>query len=245
MNNVTYIQTYFTSGEKFNLWPQAKLHTQWPGAGEPGDQAFDAFFAGEIQQQTNTTKAAINSVNAFVALLDKIGDAILISHSQAGPLGWGVGDRRPDAVKGIIAIEPEGPPFENQIIHSGAARPYGIATLPLTYDPPIMDVVTELHTRRINSTRSDRSDCILQQDPARRLINLARFPVLLLVTEASYHACYDYCTLAFMEQAETQVDYLDLPEVGIYGNAHFSFMERNNLQIASLLDAWIRRIVLP
>ncbi|KAL1596547.1 hypothetical protein SLS60_009195 [Paraconiothyrium brasiliense] len=244
ISNVAFVQTYFTSGEKFNLWPQAHLHSQWPGAGEPGDAIFDAFFAGEIQQQTNTTKAAANNVNALVALLDKIGDAILISHSQGGPYGWGVGDQRSEKVKGIIAIEPEGPPFEDHIIRTGPARPYGITTLPLKYDPPVTDVTTELPTRRINSTRSDRTDCVVQQDPARRLINLARFPILLYVTEASYHACYDYCTLAFMEQAGMQVDYLDLSEVDIHGNAHFSFMEKNNLQIAPLLDAWLQKVVI-
>ena len=34
-----------TSTEYFNLWPQAKLHTQRPGTGKPGDPWFDAFAA--------------------------------------------------------------------------------------------------------------------------------------------------------------------------------------------------------
>ncbi|KAF2440154.1 alpha/beta-hydrolase [Karstenula rhodostoma CBS 690.94] len=229
ITNVSFVQSYFTSVERFELWPQAHLHTQWPGTGETGDQTFDAFFASEIQQQTNTTKAAINNVNALVALLDKIGDAILISHSQADPYGWGVGDRRPDPVKGIIAIEPEDPPFENQITGTGPARPYGIATLPLKYDPPITD--------------DDRSDCVVQQDPGKRLMNSARFPVLLYVSEASYHTYHNHCTLVFMAQAGMRVDYLELSEVGIHGNGHFSFMEKNNLRIAPLLNAWIQEVV--
>jgi pimeloyl-ACP methyl ester carboxylesterase len=243
ISNATFVQNFFTSGEKFNSWPQAHLHTQWPGQGSPGDATFDAFFAGEIQQQTNATKVATNNVNAFVALLDKIGDAVLISHSQGGPYGWGVGDARPDKVKAIVALEPEGPPFEQQVISQGPARPYGLTTLPLTYSPAVANPSTDLPTQRIPSNSTDQSDCILQAEPARQLVNLSKFPVLLYVTEASYHAYYDYCTLLFMEQAGMNVDYLDLPEVGIKGNAHFSFMEKNNLQISPVVNAWIEKVV--
>src|SRR5438309_905123 len=31
------IERQFTAIERFNLWPQAHLHTQWPGAGVAGD----------------------------------------------------------------------------------------------------------------------------------------------------------------------------------------------------------------
>jgi pimeloyl-ACP methyl ester carboxylesterase len=217
--------------------------SQWPGEGEPGDPIFDAFFAGEIQGQTNATKVATNNVNAVVALLDKIGDAVLVSHSQAGPYGWGVGDARPDNVKAIVALEPEGPPFEQQVIAHGPARPYGLTTLPLTYSPAARNPSTDLPTQRIALNSTNQCDCILQTEPAKKLVNLAKFPVLLFVTEASYHAYYDYCTLLYMEQAGMNVDYLDLPAVGIKGNAHFSFMEKNNLQISSVVEAWIQKVV--
>jgi pimeloyl-ACP methyl ester carboxylesterase len=243
ISNVTFVQKFFTSGEKFNSWPQAHLHTQWPGEGSPDDPTFDAFFAGEIQSQTNATKAATNNVAAFTALLDKIGDAVLISHSQAGPYGWGVADARSDNVKAIVALEPEGPPFEEQIIRHGAARPYGLTTLSLTYSPAVRNPSTDLPTRRIASNNTDQSDCILQAEPAKQLVNLAKFPVLLLVTEASYHAYYDYCTFLYMEQAGMNVDYLHLPRVGIKGNAHFAFMEKNNLQISPVVEAWIQEVV--
>jgi hypothetical protein len=101
----------------------------------------------------------------------------------------------------------------------------------------------DLPTRRIASNSTDQSDCILQAEPAKQLVNLAKFPVLLFVTEASYHAYYDYCTLLYMEQAGMNVDYLDLPEVGIRGNGHFSFMEKNNLQISPVVEAWIQEVV--
>ena len=48
---------------------------------------------------------------AGVALLDKIGPAILLTHSQSGPFGWVLANDRPKLVKGILAIEPNGPPL--------------------------------------------------------------------------------------------------------------------------------------
>ena len=56
----------------------------------------------------------LNNKNAGAALFDKIGEAILVTHSQGGPYGWQIGDSRPDLVKAILAIEPEGPPFESE-----------------------------------------------------------------------------------------------------------------------------------
>ena len=38
-----------------------------------------------------------------------------------------------------------------------------------------------------------------------------------MTSEASYHAVYDYCTVAFMRQAGVGVEWLNLPEVGIHG----------------------------
>src|SRR3954467_8346852 len=46
------VELRFTAPEKFDAWPQAKLHTQWPGDGEKkgmrGDAVFDAFYATQV-----------------------------------------------------------------------------------------------------------------------------------------------------------------------------------------------------
>jgi pimeloyl-ACP methyl ester carboxylesterase len=42
---------------------------------------------------------------ALVALLEKIGPAILVTHSQSGLFGWLAGARCPN-VKGIVSYEP-------------------------------------------------------------------------------------------------------------------------------------------
>ena len=48
--------------------------------------------------------------DALIALVDKIGPSILMTHSQGGAFGWPVADARPDKVKAMLAIEPNGPP---------------------------------------------------------------------------------------------------------------------------------------
>ena len=37
----SWVEQRFTAPERSNLWPQAKLHTQWPGTGIAGDPVFD------------------------------------------------------------------------------------------------------------------------------------------------------------------------------------------------------------
>jgi pimeloyl-ACP methyl ester carboxylesterase len=42
-------------------------------------------------------------------------------------------------------------------------------------------------------------------------------------------------------QAGAQVDVIDLPEVGLKGNSHMMMMDRNNQQIAQLIQDWLQR----
>ncbi len=40
-SRINFVEQRFVAPERFKQWPQAHLHTQWPGAGKPGDPAFD------------------------------------------------------------------------------------------------------------------------------------------------------------------------------------------------------------
>ena len=98
------------------LWPQAKLHTQYPGEGpdrgKRGDPVFDAAHARRVSYLASNAETQQLVQNAGTALLDRIGPAIMFTHSQAGPFGWLLADARPKLVRGIVAVEPSGPPFE-------------------------------------------------------------------------------------------------------------------------------------
>src|SRR5215471_2856174 len=53
-----YVLEKFTSQERYKLWPQASLHTQWPGTGEPGDPAFDQYWSSDVPGMFNRTPQA-------------------------------------------------------------------------------------------------------------------------------------------------------------------------------------------
>src|SRR5215468_7121547 len=142
----------FIAQEKYRLWPQAHLHTQWPRSGEADDPAAQQLAQGQLPAIEDFTEQQVLNRDALIALLDRIGPAILLVHSQAGAFGWPVADAKPDLVKAILAIEPNGPPFY-QVEFVGApdwfkqgplALPYGISILPLTYAPAV-SAPSDLH----------------------------------------------------------------------------------------------------
>jgi len=42
-------------------------------------------------------------------------------------------------------------------------------------------------------------------------------------------------------RAGGKVDVVDLPDIGIRGNSHLLMMDRNNLEIAALIQRWLER----
>src|SRR6201987_6427355 len=75
MRSPKSVERDFIAYEKYNLFPQAKLHTQWPGSGTVGDPIFDQFMAETMAMIGNPrTREAVNR-DATIALLDTIGPA--------------------------------------------------------------------------------------------------------------------------------------------------------------------------
>ncbi len=239
----------FTAPTSANQYPQAKLHTQWPGTGMPGDPAFDQFFASQVEDIQDLVMIERLNREAGIALLDKIGPAILLTHSQSGPFGWALADSRPKLVKGILAIEPNGPPFyENTItgapgwFKDGAiGRAWGVTRTPLKYAPAASDPKDLRMTQQAAPSGPDLVRCWLPANPAPQLPNLKGIPILIVVSEASYHAPYDHCTSEFLKQAGVQNDFVRLPDINIRGNGHMMMLEKNNLEIAAFLDGWARK----
>ncbi|KAL9105639.1 MAG: hypothetical protein Q9227_009218 [Pyrenula ochraceoflavens] len=186
-NNAT--SQVFTAPQSFDLWPQASLHTQWPGTGQLGDPVFDAFQATQVPSLTNNTLQEILTRNACICLLDRIASpAIILSHSQAGPIPWLLADARPDLVKAILSLEPSGPPLFNILVQGvlapGPARKYGVTDIPITYDPPLPSA-EDLSTTVIPPDAAGQiANCTIQAEPARKLVNLQNVPVLVVTSEA-------------------------------------------------------------
>jgi pimeloyl-ACP methyl ester carboxylesterase len=246
------VEQRFTAPQDFNLWPQAHLHTQWPDGGRMGDPVFDQFYASQVESISDAVRTQKINQDAGAALLDKIGPAIVLTHSQSGPFGWLIADARPDLVKGVVALEPSGPPFHdiNQIgppnwFQDGPlSRPWGITSIPITYEPAVTDPAQLQIVREDQPDRPDLVRCWLQAEPARKLPHLAKVPIVMLTTEASYHASYDHCTSKYLTQAGVAHTYVRLEERGIRGNGHMAMLESNNLRVARLIENLVETRIL-
>jgi len=242
----SWVQQQFTAPEKSKLWPQAKLHTQWPGTGVAGDPVFDQFYAQQLQAVSSFPKQQELNRDAGAALLDKIGPAILLTHSQSGAFGWPIADARPNLVKAIVAVEPSGPPVHDAVFKGAPnyfengplSKPWGLAAVPLTYD----GVTNPSQLAFAEQTKPDSPDfvkCWQQKAPAHQLKNLRIIPVVIISSEASYHASYDHCTSQYLSQAGVKNTFIRLADRGIRGNGHMMMLEKNNLQIAAVMAEWL------
>ncbi len=242
-------QERFVAMKRMKLWPQAATHTQWPGGDEVGDPVFDQFIASQLPSMTDMTEQQALNVPALIALIDKIGPSILLTHSQSGSFGWPVADARPDQVKALLAIEPNGPPFHDvgidylgppeQYKTGALARRYGLSDLPLTFDPPLGAGETLAFEREGEIPSPGLARGWLQKAPARQLTHLKKMPILVLSAEASYHATYDHLTVRFLEQAGVKPSFIRLEDRNIRGNGHMLMLEKNNHEIAAVIMDWL------
>jgi pimeloyl-ACP methyl ester carboxylesterase len=248
---VANVEMRFTAPETQKLWPQAEKHTQWPGRGTQGDPTFDEFYATQVE--TIGDEAMIEQLNraAVARLLDRIGPAVLLTHSQAGVIGWSAADERPQLVKGILAIEPSGPPIRENVAKGApnffddgpVTRPFGVTRGPMAYDPPITDASQLALVREEQPDAPGLVRCFKQAEPAHKLTHLAGIPILILTSEASYHAPYDHCTAKWLAQAGVNNDFIRLIDHGIMGNGHMMMLEKNNLEISAFIQNWEREHV--
>ncbi len=237
------VERRFTASEIGGNWPQAKKHTQWPSdspnKGRRGDPVFDAFYATQVESLSSAVETQTLVQAAGAALLDKIGPAIVVTHSQSGPFGWLLADVRPKAVKGIVSIEPTGPPFQNSVVNEDLSRAWGIADIPLSYDPPAKAASELAKVRESKPDAPNLTACWKQNEPARRLVNLQGIPILMVTTESSFHAVYDHCTSKYLTQAGVKNTFVRLEDQGIHGNGHMVMLEKNSSEVAAFLQKWI------
>lgn len=238
----------FIAPERTVDWPQGALHDQWPGVARPGDETYDNFISSQSPSLANyALQQELNSA-ALVALVDKIGRSILVVHSQSGAFGWVVADRRPEKLAALVALEPNGPPVRDVenlgapdwFADTGRWKVSGLGDVQLTWDPPLGDGEKLAWTKDEKSDAPDLVCCWRQQEPARRLANLAKVKMVMLTAEASYHAPYDHCTTRFLAQAGVQIDHIYLRDRGIKGTGHMLMIEKNSDAIAGVVEEWLR-----
>ncbi len=159
--------------------------------------------------------------DAVSALFDKIGPAVLVTHSHSGGMGWrtAVGNRN---VKAIASYEPG----------SGFLFPEGEVPPPMPSSGGTLEAVAVPLSAFMRLTEipiviyygdniPDEPTANPGQDGWRVRLAMAR-----LWREA-------------VNRHGGDVNVVHLPEIGIRGNTHFPFSDLNNLQIADLLSAFL------
>lgn len=246
-----------TRSEDHPLWPQARKHSQFPGTGLPGDPSFEALVAhglpgvegvkdnilpplAVLQRTDEITQAA------SAALLDRIGPSIILTHSRAGTFGWLIADARPKLVKAVVAVEPNGPPFYNTLVGGNpttVARPWGLTYAKLSFRPAPKSAAELAPTKQLAPDSKDLVGCWPMGGRKRTLPNLKGIPILIVTSEASYHAQYDQCTSQFLTGAGVANEHLRLESIGIHGNGHVMMLEKNSDEIAGVIANWLEKKV--
>ena len=242
-------------------------HTQWPGTGVVGSPEFAQFIANQgatyivappppggapappaaaraagppvpaNQQPPSPLTAEYMEWRAAGAdLLDKIGPAIIITHANAGFFGLFVAEARPNLVKAAVMYEAPGTGFSR-------GNPWGMSAIPVTWEPPVKDP-SEIKTRWVANPEPDVDGYYLQEEPARRLPHLRDVAVLTVTAAAGLAAPGNPGAPAFLKQAGVKVaEEVRLASVGVHGNGHIPFIEKNHREALQPVLDWLDKNV--
>ncbi|MDR1941669.1 MAG: alpha/beta fold hydrolase [Endomicrobium sp.] len=206
-------QTWFDIW-RMGTWPDFAENVQFPKDKESMNQFFRQMTPniGPIDDET--------VINSLSALFDRIGEGILITHSAGGSLGWKTAIKN-DKIKAIVAYEPGGFPFPAD----SAPEPISGLTGTLTPETVSNEEFDKLMQIPIVIYFGD----YIQDEPSANL-GSENWRVRLAMARK------------FAEAASARgadVELVELPKIGIYGNTHFLFAELNNVQLADLLSKWL------
>ncbi len=208
-------QMWFTQF-RVGVWPDFFPGVQFPKDKETLNQYFR-----QMTPNTGPFDASVIS-DSLAALYDRIGEGILVTHSQGGGPGWHTAMKSPK-IRAVVAYEPgsgftfpEGEvpaPIENKFATLSASAVPVAEFKKLTQIPIII-----YYGDHIPAEPSD----IPAQDYWRACLQMARQ------------------WAATVNKYGGDVTVVHLPEAGIKGNTHFPFSDLNNVEIADHLSAWLK-----
>ena len=154
-------------------------------------------------------------------LLDRIGPAILVTHSQAGGPGWVTAIKNPK-VRGIVAYEPGSnfvfPEGEVPPPQPSSSGPLEAMQIPLADFEKLTRIPIVIYYGDNIPKEPDSNPGV---DGWRARLAMAR----LWRDAVNRHG--------------GDVTVVHLPEIGIRGNTHFPFSDLNNLEIADLMSKFL------
>jgi hypothetical protein len=192
-----FFRTKKEAWEQFRIGPQNSYNVDpakrvaIPGNKFP-HEAFDRFAMQFVPRWTSNDAPTLAAYKAYV---EKVGDAVVMVHSQAGNFGFITALAVPDKFKGLIAIEPAGAPA-----------------------------------------------------PGPELAKLKNIPILIIwgdnIDSEAVWVRQQPASKKFAEDLKARggdVEWIDLPKIGITGNDHMIMMDTNSDQVAAVIQDWMKR----
>lgn len=162
---------------------------------------------------------------SVASLFKKIGPGILMTHSQSGQYGWETAMQVPELVRAVVAFEP------------------GAYAFPESDQPA--DVPTKISFVATGTAPQVVTDA--------RFKNLTRMPIVIYfgdnITDEPSPVFGVELWRVIKIRAQQFVDtvnrhgghatLVDLPSIGIHGNTHFIFADKNNAQISKMIQDYL------
>lgn len=165
--------------------------------------------------------------SSVAAVVDRAGDSILVSHSQGGGVGWDA-VMKTGHIKAVISLEP-GSGFVFPEGEVPEAMPSTSLFGPLSAEGiPLSDFekLTKIPILLIYGDNIPSYDDVKGSDEW----NLDNWRTRLEMARLWVKAINDHGGNAQL---------IHLPEIGIYGNTHSLFQDKNNVQIADVMEKWL------
>ena len=162
------------------------------------------------------------TTDAASALFNKIGPAILVTHSHSGGMGWVTAIKNQN-VKAIVSYEPG----------SGFVFPEGEVPPPIPMTGGTMAAV-RFPCRSLCSLRKFRSLFTMA------IIFLQHNQTILAQMDGGHEWLMARLWRDAVNKHGGDVTVVHLPEIGIKGNTHFPFSDLNNIQVADLMSKFLK-----
>ncbi|RKS87560.1 pimeloyl-ACP methyl ester carboxylesterase [Orbus hercynius] len=191
------------------------------GVAFPQDAAsLDQFFR---QMTPNTGAFDVDVIaESLTALFERIGNGVLVTHSQGGIAGWFAGIKAPDLIKGIVAIEPGNFPFPDGEVPATIDSAFGNIEPTKVSKAEFKQLTNMPIIIYFGDNIADQPSKIQGKDQWRIRLSLAK----------------QWAQVVNKHGGDVTV--VHLPEVGIKGNTHFPMQDLNNVAVADHLANWLK-----
>ena len=196
----------------------------FPNVQFPKDPASLEQFYRQMTPNTGAFDARVIT-DAVSQLFDKIGEGVLVTHSQGGGPGWLTAIKN-EKVKAVVAYEP----------YSGFVFPEGELPQPIK-SAGLFGELNGVEIALPDFIKLTKIPIVVYYGD-----NIAKEPSNVW-NKDHWRSGLEMAKLwaASINRHGGDATVVHLPEIGIKGNTHFPFADLNNIEVADVLSKWLER----